>query len=477
MISQALANHGEASTIAGASAQPPYSEMLADFAINQKSFPPEVLNEGKRIIVDQLACQIACAELPWSKSYRKAVKSLGSGTGATVVYYGDKLSLDEATFLNSAFGHGNEFDDTHLRSTTHPGAVVLPGVLAVAENRRLPGAKVLDAVVAGSEIMIRLATAASPFLHDRGHHTPPAVGPFGAAAACARVMDTDANTCLNAMAIAGSHAGGLLEYDRTGGSVKRIHCAIPAMAGVRSAVIAAHGITGPRTVIEGERGFLKVFCGNYNAPLLTKDLGKDYLILGMAYKPFACNFSTHAPFEALGWLIKEHKLEASQVATIEIGTSHHTIAHAGTIRAPKDILGAQFSLAFGCAVRLFRGGNGFYDYREEDLTDPNFLDVAHRVELKVDPVCDQERKTLNNRSAVVTVKTTDGRSLEKRVQYSKGLPENPLSDDELTAKFMDTVTPRLGKSRSAQIVEQIWQIEKMPNAGELITLTIGETNG
>ena len=454
----------------------PYSKQLAAFGAAHKSFPPEVLNEGRRILVDQLACQIACAPLPWSKSFRNAVRSMGAGGGATTVYYGDKLSLDEAAFLNSAFGHGMEFDDTHLRSTTHPGSVVVPAVLALAENRHLSGAKALEAIVLGSEVMIRIATAASPHLHDRGHHTPPAVGPFGAALASARMLGLDEDGTLNAMAIAGSHAAGLLEYDRAGGSVKRIHCAIPAAAGLRSAVMASFGITGPSSVLEGERGFLKVFAGEYNAELLTNDLGKNYLILGMAYKPLASNFSTQAPLEALGWLQKEYQLTPEKVAKIEIGTSHHTVTHVGTIRAPKDILSAQFSMAFGCAVRLIRGGNGFYDYREEDLTDPRFLDIAQRVEMKIDPVADEERRRLDNRAAVVTVTTTDGRRLEKRIQYSKGLPENPLSDDEMTKKFIDAVTPRLGPSRAKQIVEQLWQVDKLDDAGALIAMTIEKTN-
>jgi 2-methylcitrate dehydratase PrpD len=452
--------------------QIPYTRQLAAFGASQKSFPPEVINEGRRILVDQLACQIACAPLPWSKAFRSAVRSLGTGSGATSVYYGDKLALDEAAFLNSAFGHGNEFDDTHLRSTTHPGSVVVPPVMALAQSRHLPGAKALESIVLGSEVMIRIATATSPHLHNRGHHTPPAVGPFGAALASSRMMELDEDETLNAMAIAGSHAGGLLEYDRAGGSVKRIHCAIPAASGLRSAVMASFGITGPASVLEGERGFLKVFAGDYDASLLTKDLGKDYLILGMAYKPLATNFSTQAPLEALGWLQKEYQLKPEQVASIKIGTSYHTISHVGTIRAPKDILGAQFSLAFGCAVRLLRGGNGFYDYREEDLTDPRFLDIAQRVEMGVDPIADEERRRLNNRAAIVTVTTRDGRRLEKRIQYSKGLPENPLSDDEMSTKFVDAVAPRLGTNRAEQIVERIWQVEKLDDAGELIGLTL-----
>lgn len=449
-----------------------YTSQLAKFANEGRDFPADIVTEGKRIMIDQFANQIACAALPWSRAFRDSVLGLGAGSGATSVYYGDSLAVDQATFLNSAFGHGNEFDDTHLRSTTHPGAVVMPPVIALAENRHLSGRAALDALIVGSEIMIRVATAASPHLHNRGHHTPPAVGPFGAAAGASRALGLSKEQTENALAIAGSHAGGLLEYDRTGGSVKRIHCAIPAMSGLRSTLMAAQGITGPTSVLEGERGFLKVFAGEYNASLLTKDLGQDWLLRGMAYKPFASNFSTHAPLQALGEIRDEQKLTAEQIAKITIGTSQHTIDHVGTIVEPVDILGAQFSLRFGCAVRMIKGGNGFYDYREEDLHDERFLRISRAVELVRDPIAHQERLTLNNRSAVVTVTTTDGRTFEKRVQYSKGLPENPLSNDELTAKFMDAVTPRIGEKKAKELANRIWAIEEMADAGGLIPLTI-----
>jgi 2-methylcitrate dehydratase PrpD len=451
-----------------------YTEALAKFATAASDFPPEVIDQGKRILLDQLACQIAGSTLAWSKQYRAASASLyRCEAGATVVYYGDRLPVDQAAFLNSCFGHANEYDDVHFKSTTHPGSVVVPAVLAVAENRHLSGKQLVEGVIVGSEVMCRIATAAAPHLHHRGHHTPPAVGPFGAAAGTARLMGLDVATMRNALAIAGSHSGGLLEYDRTGGSVKRSHCAIPSMAGVRSAVMAAHGITGPPTVLEGERGFLKVFAGEYQLSLLTQGLGERYLTLDVGFKPFACNGSMHGPLEALGWLQAEHNLGPDEIASILIGTSTTTIAHVGTIKAPTDILGAQFSLAFSCAVRILRGGNGFYDYREEDFTNPKFLDLAARVELVVDPICEDERHRLGNRGAIVTVTTPDGRRFEKRIQYSKGLPENPLSNNELTAKFVDAATPPLGATRAAHLAERIWSLEEMTDAADLLPLTLG----
>ena len=448
------------------------AEQLARFAIEQKEFPENAIREAKRIILDQLACQVMFAVSPWSIAYLDAVKSLGTGQGATVVYHGDQLSLDQAAFVNSAFGHGGEFDDTQLGSNTHSGAAIVPPVLALAEHRGLTGRQALEAVIVGIEVMVRIGAGAAPHLDEHGFHAPPVVGPFGVAAAGCRALGTDAAVCVNAMGVAGSHSSGTREYTRSGGTMKRIHCAIPAMSGLRSAVMAAHGITGPRTIIDGDRGILHCFAGEYDLAKVTDGLGSDYLMIATAYKPITSPWPAHAPLEAFGWLIDQHHLTPDQIASIEVGTSSQAMKNIQTIKTPRDIMDAQYSLVYGLAVRLFRGGNKFRDYREEDLADPRFAEFSRKVTIKLDPVCDEERLRLNNRSAVVTVTTTDGRRLEKRVQFSKGHPRNPFTDEELTAKLLDAAGPLLGEAQTRQIAEAVWNLELIPQASSLIKLTV-----
>ena len=237
-------------------------------------------------------------------------------------------------------------------------------------------------------------------------------------------------------------------------------------------MMAAHGITGPRTIIDGDRGILQCFAGEFDLARVTNGLGRDYLFVESAYKPITSPWPAHAPLEAFGWLIDQHSLTPEQIAAIEVGTSQQAMNNVRTIKAPRDIMDAQYSLVYGLAVRLFRGGNKFRDYREEDLTDPRFAELSRKVTIHVDPVCEEERLRLNNRAAIVTVVTTDGRRLEKRVQYSKGHPKNPFSNDELNAKFMDAVVPLLGQSRADQIAERVWHIEGMDDAAELVRLSV-----
>ena len=448
------------------------AEQLACFAIGQNEFPKDAVREAKRIILDQLACQVMFAVSPWSISYLDAIKSLGTGRGATVVYHGEQLSIDQAAFINSAFGHGGEFDDTQLGSNTHSGAVIVPPVLALSENRALTGPQALEAVIVGVEVMVRIGAGAAPHLDEHGFHAPPVVGPFGAAAASCRALGTDERVCANALGIAGSHAGGTREYTRSGGTMKRVHCAIPAMSGLRSAVMASYGITGPWTIIDGDRGILRCFADEYDLSKVIKGLGTDYLMVETAYKPITSPWPAHAPLEAFGWLIDRHRLEPEQIESIEVGTSSQAMKNIQTIKAPRDIMEAQYSLVYGLAVRLFRRGNRFQDYRAEDLSDPRFADLSRKVAITVDSVCDEERLRLNNRSAVVTVATTDGRRLTRRVQFSKGHPRNPLTDEEMTAKFVQSAEPLLGQSRTKQIAEAVWDLERIAHASMLVKLTV-----
>lgn len=448
---------------------------LAAFAIEQRSFPAEVLEHAKLLVLDHLACSIAAATLPWSLKYRAAIRSLGAVGTATVVYHGDGLSLDSAAFLNGTFGHGNEYDDHEIKSTTHPGSAVIPAVLAIAESRHLSGLRALEATIVGVETMVRVAFAASPHLHDRGHHTPPGVGTFGVAAAASRLLDSDTATCLNAMAIAGSHSAGLRQYDITGGDVKRIHCALAALGGLRAAFFATRGITGPPTVLEGEKGFLNVFAGSGDLVRMLDALSERYDMMLVGFKPFCSCGSTHTSIEALALLQAEHGFGPDDIEKIVVGTSKHVIDHVGKITEPQDVLGAQFSLPFSLAIRLLRGSNGFYDYRQEDLHDEAFLRIARRVTLVYDELANEERVKIGNRGAIVTVHTKNGNVFERRVRFAKGLPENPLTPAEMQAKFMDCVVPRLGQERATQIAAMVANLEHLQDVGDLMRLTVHDT--
>lgn len=454
------------------------TRILADWvsSLRYEDIPEDVREHARRFILDNFGCQIAGATLPWSKTYYDMIKATRSGSHSTVAFYGDRMSPDDAAFLNSAFNHANETDDTHLKSPTHPGGIAVPAALALSEYANATGEQLLVAVVAAYEIQIRLSWACSPFLIYRGHHPPVGVGPFGAAAAGAVLLGFDSETTVNAFAIAGSHSAGLIEYTKTGGSVKRIHSAIPTQAGVRAALFAQAGITGPHSIIEGEKGFCKVFAGEYDLSRLTDGLGSHYHLLDNGLKPYSCCHLIHAAFDALDNARDETPLTPDNVKSITVATNSEPIlSHIGSITEPTDILGAQFSLPFSMAMRLHhggrgvKGGNGFWDYVDVDCTDPALVETARKVKVTVAQNDKWERV---DEGAGLEIETTDGRKIEACVPFSKGLPENPLSPAEVEEKFRYLVDPVMPAGGPDAVVQAVAGLESIKDINDLVRLLV-----
>ena len=435
---------------------------IAEWSIDLKleDIPETVKDHARRFILDNFGCQVAGATLPWSKDYREVITRTRSGRGATVAYYGDQLAPDDAAFLNSAFNHANETDDTHLKSPTHPGGIAVPAALAMAEYAKGDGAQLLLAVIAAYEVQIRLSWACSPHLIYKGHHPPVGVGPFGAAIASSILMGFNLEKTINALGIAGSHSAGLIEYTKTGGSVKRIHSAIPTQAGVRAALFSEIGITAPHTILEGEKGFCKVFAGEYDLSRLTDGLGESWHLLDNGLKPYSCCHLIHAAFDALDNIRDETPLRPEDVKAIRVATNSEPIlSHIGSI-----------AMRLHNGNRGVQGGNGFWDYTEVDFKDKELLETARKVSVFVAE--DQSEWAAGDKGAGVEVETKDGRILQNAVTFSKGLPENAMTPAEVEEKFRYLVDPVMPSGVPAAIVETVNEIEAVRDIDEVVRLLV-----
>src|SRR5207247_9492508 len=221
---------------------------------------------------------------------------------------GAAVQAPAAALANSALAHAFELDSlTRPGAGAHPGATVLPPALAIAQERGADGRALITAFVAGNEAMIRIGRATGHTNEARGFHAPGTTGPFGAAVACALLLGLDAGRMANALGLAGSLAGGLLEFPKGhGGMVKRLHLGRASEAGVLAASLADAGFTGPRTVIEGEFGFLQVFCTEFDETHLTRGLGRDYVTLSTVLKRYPVHATAHAAVRAGRDLQAEH---------------------------------------------------------------------------------------------------------------------------------------------------------------------------
>src|SRR5262249_31398273 len=287
-----------------------------------------------------------------------------------------------------------------------------------------------------------------------GFFNPGTTGPFGAAVAAGRLMGLDAVKMTNALGIAGSCAGGLLEFAHAGNGamVKRLHMGRAAEGGVLAASLAADGFTGPTSVLEGEYGFLRVFCTDGDVAELTRGLGTDYFTLDIMLKRYACHITAHNPVEATLELRNEHKFTAADVAVITIA-GNERMAKTNNIPAPADMMMAQYSIPFSVALSLYRDPIDPRSSDEQAVHDRAIRALASRTKMAVTP--GQDRRNL---VATVTIKLKDGREVSRQVTSFKGTPERPLARAELREKFL-LLTQRLGRDRMMPLFDRLQAIE------------------
>jgi 2-methylcitrate dehydratase PrpD len=429
----------------------------------------DVVAKVKDLILDHVGIMMGCSTLPWSKMIYEYVRTWGTEVGeSTIVNYGNRVKAENAVFANSSFAHGFEIDDIYLPGMSHPGCIVVPSALAMGERESISGRDLIVAVAAGYEVMGRINKAIVPSSIMRGFHAPTSVsGPLAAAAVAGKILGFGPDMLLNALSIAGSHASGLTEYSHGGGSVKRMHAGMAAHGGLRSALIAEIGITGPATILEGQHGFCHAFADEYRLSEITDNLGKDFrVVMGTSFKAYCACAGMHSAIDATLKLTAQHDIRGEEVASITMGTNRQSIGHCS---APiTDIASAQFSAAFGLSLALIRGSNGFRDYTQETLRDPQILALASKVKLEVDSEVDSEFPA--TRAARVTIRLRNGVTYQEKVDYCKGTPQNPLTRAEFESKFRGLASAVSNADKLDEIISIVSRLEQLEDLSGLVSL-------
>ncbi|HWB37039.1 MAG TPA: MmgE/PrpD family protein, partial [Rugosimonospora sp.] len=285
--------------------RPTAVQQLAEFAAAcRDALPDAVVEDAACRVLDVLGNAHAATALTGADEPHHAVLRVlarrGGPAEAEVVGSPVALPAPAAALVNGTLAHALDFDDTHLPSVLHPSSSVVPAALAMAQARSASGAQLLAAVAAGIEVCNRLGMASyapamrNSVFFEKGFHATSICGTVGAAVAAAMLAGADRGQLASAMGIAASMGAGLIEANRTGGSVKRIHCGWAAHAGIEAAEFAVEGITGPPTVLEGRFGFLRAYLDDdYDLAALLDGLGQRFELLRTVYKPYPCNHFTH----------------------------------------------------------------------------------------------------------------------------------------------------------------------------------------
>jgi len=435
------------------------SLQLAEYAatLRYRDIPAEVVQRAKDAIADTIAAIAFGAHLPWSRMIVDYARTRGAGGNSRVFGPGGlKLQAPMAALANGALAHAFEMDNLTWPNTgVHPGATMAMPALAVAQERGIGGRALIEAVVAGSELMIRVGRATKHNNEGRGFHAPGTTGPFGSAAAVGRLLKFDAATMLNALGIAGSTSAGLLEFAKsgTGAMVKRLHLGRAAESGILAASLAEQGFTGPQSVLEGPFGFLNVYCGDNDAAALTRGLGHEWATLRIMLKRFPVHITSHTSVQAIEDLRREHGYAGSEVAAIAIA-GNQKMATVNNIPSPADLMMAQYSLPFCVALAHYQDARDPASFNLRSFNDKAIRALATRVSISVS----DEAKHGHTIAATVTVTLNDGRVLTRRVDSFKGTPEQPLSRDEMREKFL-LLTRHCDGKAMVRLFERLQNIE------------------
>jgi len=469
--------------------EPTAVQRLADFAVDcRKSIPDAVAADAACRILDVVGNAYAATALTRADEPHNAVLRVltrrGGPPEADVIGSPVRLPVSAAALVNGTLAHALDFDDTHLPSVLHPSSSVVPAALATAQARAVPGPQLLAAVAAGIEVCNRLGMASySPAMRnsvffEKGFHATSICGTVGAAAAAAMLAGADRDQVASAMGIAASMGAGLIEANRTGGSVKRIHCGWAAHAGVEAAEFAVEGITGPPTVLEGRFGFLRAYLDeDYDLAALVEGLGRRWELLRTVYKPYPCNHFTHPGIDC-ALALRAAGLRAADVAHAELGVAAATVRTIGEPRAdkvkPRTAYHAKFSGPYTVASALLgRGGAlgvDLSDFTEQAFGDPERFALAEKIAVVADEVCSEEFP--RSFSAVLRVHTIDGQTLEHRVHSSRGGPEAPLTFAELRRKFDMNVATVMPPTHGNLIAERIRALPESATVEGLLTLPV-----
>ena len=437
---------------------------LADYAATcrYEDFPPDVIERTKQCITDTVAAVIFGYDLPWSRMVVAFAERNGAGGHSRILGRGtQRVHAPAAALANGALAHAFEMDNLTWPSTgVHPGATLLASALALAQERGRGGREFIAAIVAGAEVMIRIGRATQHSNEARGFHAPGTTGPFGAAVACAKLLHLDGERTRNALGIAGSLACGLLEFARAGNGamVKRLHLGRAAESGVLAATLASEGFTGPASVLEGEFGFLRVFCGSeFDARELTRALGASYATRSIMLKRFPCHITAHTSVQAILDLRAAHGYAAADVAAIHIA-GNDKMARVNNIPSPADIMLAQYSVPFCVALAHVRDPHDPRSFDASALHDVRIRSLAERVTITI------AKDPPSPLAADVTVTLRDGRVLRRSVADFKGTPEQPLDSVELREKFL-LLTRHCGAGQMGDLFDRLQNLEHETDLG------------
>ncbi len=432
---------------------PSVAEALAERigAIDAAAVPPAVRETCERLLIDVIGLCVAARDTDYVKAALGAWRDPGA---ATVIGHPRPLSAASAAFVNGTAAHGEDFDDTFEGGPVHAGAVIVPAVLAAAEQEGLTGASLLRGTAVGVETMCRLSLVVPKAVHKAGFHPTAVFGAMGAAAGVGAALRLDQRQLVDALGVAGSMASGIIEYLADGSWTKRMHPGWAAQAGLRAALLGRAGFSGPSTVFEGAHGLFHGFAhtrqGDYAA--LLDGFGARWLGEALAFKPYPCGTMIQPYIDCarrLGGRDLNPDDIVEMVCEVGEGTVHRLWEPLPEKQRPPNGYAAKFATPYCIAAGFLRGSVGLEAFSDAAVADPVVQALAAKVSYQIDPANPYPSAYTGH----IRVRLRDGRTVEERQPHMRGGTSEPLSRAELEEKF--AVNARLGGWTGERVVSAL----------------------
>jgi 2-methylcitrate dehydratase PrpD len=444
-----------------------FTKELADFVttVSYDDLNQEIIQKGKEAFLDCMGVMIAGVGEEIGAKILGYVSNQCKNGSAPILGSSVRATSTDAALAMGTLAHALDFDDVYWPMIGHPSVTILPVILALSDACKISGKKAIEAYITGFEVEAILGQATSEYHYHKGWHTTSTLGPFGAAAAAAKILNLNHVQFRNALGIAASHASGLRQ--NFGTMTKPLHAGQAARGGLVSALLAKEGFTADNNIIEADLGFVNVFCGKGNHKLDEVKFKprpvKNWALLkpGRDIKRYCSCGCTQTAIDCIREIAAENNLKAADIEKIECLVNPNIRKILIRDRA-KTALEGKFSMPYCVAVALIDGDAGLKQFTDERVMRKDVQDLHRKVSL-----VEHDLKTIYE--VIVKVKSRKG-SFEKASVHSKGSPENPMSYSEMTDKFKMCVEGILTAKAAEAAIKEITRLEGLKNIGSLVKL-------
>ena len=417
------------------------------------------VRETRRGVLDWIGCTLAGSEHKTITTLLSVLQDVTGRPQATVFGRGLRLGLLDAPLANGQMGHVLDYDDTHMGGVVlHTSSPVLAALFALAERTPVSGADFMLAYAIGFEAGVRTGRSA-PGHHKGGWHLTGTLGTIAAAAASGKLLKLDRQKLTYTLGIAGTQAAGMQQ--NRGTMCKSFHAGKAAANGVLAALLAERGFDSTQEIIEGKRGFCRIYSDVADPDQLTTGLGQSWVIETNGHKPYACGVVLHPLIDAIIALRNRDAIAPDSVSEIRLRVHPLVLSITGVVE-PSTGLQSKFSTVHSAAVALSDGAAGVAQYSDAKATDP----IVAALRRKVKAVADD---TLRKDEAYATI-TAAGKRHEMHIVHASGTADNPMSDAAIEAKFLANATPVTGRERAERARDVVWSLETQPDMRELVVL-------